>query len=912
MVYNEIRTADYDKNTSPSVEVSASVNNNGRVIQQQLFNHRQLFNWERSDKVWGEVSAAPTTVQRLIGKDIVTSDMRTGRISPSSHEAAMLEDGHGWFSQLSEAVGSGGIVDSLDCADHDVWEEQFKEHKDSLPFGPMAVGMDHLFVGGEHVYGLPEHALGADLLKPHKHLPDEPYRLYNLDTFAYEVHSPMALYGSVPFVLAQHEGGRASGLLWANPSETWVTVDKVEEGAVSWWASETGVLEAYVCMGPTEQAAMQQLHALTGYGAMSPMFAFGKHQCRWNYNDEDDVREVDSMFDQTDIPYDVIWLDIEHTDNKKYFSWHPQKFPSPNKMIDNIASKRRRMVTIVDPHLKDDPRYTVFNECKAHGHLVKQADGADFSGWCWPGKSGYGDFSDANVRAWWATKFAFNSYKHSTNRLLIWNDMNEPSVFNGPELTMPKDNLHKGSIEHREMHNLYGMYYHRATFEGLLGRSNPKLRPFVLSRSFFASSQRYGFVWTGDNTADWSHLSISVPMILSAAMAGISLIGADVGGFFGDPSDELLVRWHQLGIWYPFYRSHAHLEAPRREPWVRGSPVVDLIGRAVAVRYSLLPLWYTLAAEYSMFGLPMIRPISWPHADTLPAQCTAKPQDADVVETWEGRLEDSAMFVGDYFYVVAVDRAGSEQDAAWGMLDVHVHLPKGPDIWYDFASGACYRAGMDVAYSTDIQSIPVFVRGGSIVTTKERQRRSSDAMFLDPFTVHIYPSSSGAACGSLYVDDTLSYDYLTGKFVYTTFCYKHGKLLSSPVRAAHKPAHQEQTNMQGWAKEGHHNGLIGGPANNVDRIVVWGLMSAPTTVYRVSKNDKSKLQLSFTVTDLLAAARTELPIVSSKTPAATPYFYEDLVTYRIDVKKPDIAVGDYDWEILFDFTEISLGSQEAS
>ncbi len=132
--------------------------------------------------------------------------------------------------------------------------------------------------------------------------------------------------------------------------------------------------------------------------------------------------------------------------------------------------------------------------------------------------------------------------------------MNEPSVFNGPEVTMPKDLLHLGGVEHRHLHNLYGHLYVMATHAGHLQRSGGRERPFILTRSAFAGTQRYAALWTGDNTADWGHLEASVPMCLSLAMAGISFCGADVGGFFGNPDGELFVRWYQAAIFQPFFR----------------------------------------------------------------------------------------------------------------------------------------------------------------------------------------------------------------------------------------------------------------------------------------------------------------------------------------------------------------------
>lgn len=197
--------------------------------------------------------------------------------------------------------------------------------------------------------------------------------------------------------------------------------------------------------------------------------------------------------------------------------------------------------------------------------------------------------------------------------------MNEPSVFNSPEITMPRDNVHFGGIEHRDVHNLYGMYQQMSTFKGLQERSQGRKRPFLLSRSFYAGSQRFGAIWTGDNKADWSHLEASAPMLMSLGVVGYHFAGADVGGFFGNPSTELLVRWYQAGAMQPFFRAHAHIETQRREPWLFGEIVTAQIRRVLRLRYSLLPLWYTAMEESSRTGVPPMRPmfLEFPNDENL-------------------------------------------------------------------------------------------------------------------------------------------------------------------------------------------------------------------------------------------------------------------------------------------------------
>jgi alpha 1,3-glucosidase len=193
-------------------------------------------------------------------------------------------------------------------------------------------------------------------------------------------------------------------------------------------------VDAFFFMGPGPKDVVKQYTSVTGMPAMPQLFATAYHQCRWNYRDEEDVEHVDSKFDEHNIPYDVLWLDIEHADGKRYFTWDRTLFPHPEEMQGKLAAKGRHMVTIVDPHIKRDDSYHVHKEATQKGYYVKDASGSDFDGWCWPGSSSYPDILSPEIRSWWADRFSFENYVGSTPSLYIWNDMNEPSVFNGPEV----------------------------------------------------------------------------------------------------------------------------------------------------------------------------------------------------------------------------------------------------------------------------------------------------------------------------------------------------------------------------------------------------------------------------------------------------------------------------------------------
>lgn len=776
----------------------------------------------------------------------------------------------------SGADADGAILDAAahphDLDTKGLWEEDFGGHTDKKPRGPASMGMDVSFEGDvPNLFGLPEHATKAALP-----FYDEPYRFYNLDVFEYEVDEPMALYGTIPFLWAIHRGAGgaphiASGFLWINPSETFVKLERLGgghgQGVQTWWTSESGLMDLAIFVGPTPALVSGQFHALTGHAPLPPQWALGKHQCRWNYMNEKDVATVDSSYDKHDIPYDVVWLDIEHTDGKAYFTWNSANFPTPEKMTDSLSAKRRKLVNVVDPHIKKSDTFHVYKEVRDQGLFIKKVDWkmmddpsdvkpadwieekkiadptaltapegwneeedgkfevpqidnpaykgewtarqitdptspmSDFEGWCWPGTSGYPDFSDPKMRQYWGSQFALDKYKGTNADTYIWNDMNEPSVFNGPEVTMPRDAIHPhGNVEHRDLHNMYGYYVHRATFEGLQARS-PGDRPFVLTRSFFIGSHKYCAIWTGDNYAKWEHLGISIAMVGALALGGQSLVGADIGGFFKHPDAEMATRWYQLAvIAYPFLRNHAHLETPRREPYTYDETTMLRVKASIQLRYKMLPLWYTLFEEYHRLGAPVVRPLFWDFLED--------PQTHSDHEAVENEL-----MLGDAVLVHGIARPIHEAK------HTTVYLPTGSHGgWYDLFTGDFYKPGAHQVELT-LESIPTYYRAGAIVPLKSRIRRSSECMKQDPLTLAVYLTPSGEAKGRVYIDDYRTHAYKDGAFLDVEFAYSGGQLKATNVKGS----------------------VPAGIAAEVEKVEIFGLSQAAGETVLEVKGTKHKL-----------------------------------------------------------------------
>ncbi|CAG9331965.1 unnamed protein product [Blepharisma stoltei] len=654
----------------------------------------------------------------------------------------------------------------------DLWSETFIDFVDNKKRGPSSVAMDFAFVDATDVYGLPEH---ADHISLKDTVDDEPYRIYNIDYTEHAVDTRQSLYGNIPFMLSRSSKKIAGGVFWFNPSETYVDISTSNKEKLTHWISESGVIDFFLIVSETPMNVVETYTMLTGPPQLPPQFALGYHQCRWNYISQEDLLDVSSGFETNNLPMDVIWLDIEYTPERQYFMWDHNTFPDPIGMQNTLDTQNRKLVTIIDPHIKRSDKYSVHCEAEDLDLYVKNEDGEDFVGLCWPGRSSWLDFTKKDAQEYWAEHYSLERFPGSTNNTYIWNDMNEPSVFTGPEGTMPKTSLH-GDVEHRDVHNLYGLLMMMSTHRGLLERSGNTERPFVLTRSFFAGVQKYGAIWTGDNTAKWEYLEYSIPMCLSVALGGVSMCGADIGGFFGDPEPELLVRWYQLAAFLPFFRGHSSIESKRREPWLSGEPYLSQIRQSLRLRYAMLPYWYTLFFQYHRNGTPVIRPMFLEF-----------PMDKKTAKI------DNQFLLGPSIMVAAVIQAGQEK--------VEIYLPEGK--WYDYHTYSQVDYG-EIYYEVQENWVPAFLRGGHIVPRQDRERNSSVLKYLDPFTLIVALDENEEAAGNLYIDDTKTHNYQSGEFLYAEMKFKDQKLKYEVANAMELENQIEKIVIVGMQKTPQH------------------------------------------------------------------------------------------------------------
>jgi alpha-glucosidase len=615
----------------------------------------------------------------------------------------------------------------------------------------------------EHVYGLGEKTGPLD--KRGNKLGGVAYAMWNSDTYAYgDATDP--LYASVPFFLVLRKG-RAHGVFLDNPYRTSFDVGKEDPGLLSFGATG-GELDYYLVDGPSPKAVLERYAALTGRMPLPPLWALGYHQCRYSYFPESRLRFVARNFRERRIPADVLWLDIHFQDGYRPFTWDPERFPAPARLVGDLAAEGFRTVVIVDPHPKKEPGARVWDEGVAAGHFVKRPDGSLFEAPVWPsqapkdpGPSVFPDFARTATRRWWG---GLHEGFAALGVAGIWNDMNEPAVFDSATGTFPLDVRHDAdgrATDHREVHNVYGMLMSQATYEGLLAL-RPSARPFVLTRATFASGQRWAAVWPGDNVSTWAHLRGSVPLLLGLSLSGFPFVGTDVGGFVGGATPDLYTRWLQSAVFAPFFRTHTAYGNPEQDPWSYGTRHEAANRRAIELRYELLPQVYTVMEEASRTGIPAMRPLFLEYPDDP--------------RTWS--RDDSFLFGRDLL-VAPVLRDGAERRG--------VYLPEG--AWHELEGGRRHAGGRDVVVPVTLDSLPVFVREGGflfrqpvIQHTGERHGKT--------LTVQHWPAGAPST-GELYEDEGDGFEYREGAFLRRTFVSRpsrEGLLVEIGSAGTYRPA----------------------------------------------------------------------------------------------------------------------------
>ncbi len=543
---------------------------------------------------------------------------------------------------------------------------------------------------------------------------------------SYDDHSK-SLYQAHPWVLAVRPDGSAFGVL---ADTTYRLEIDLRTGIRLRCAHAFPVI---VIDGRSPQEVAQRLAMLTGRIDLPPRWSLGYHQCRFSYHPDARVRELAGEFRAREIPCDVIWIDIHYMDQYKIFTFDPDGFPDPKETNDYLHTLGFKSVWILDPAVKAEPGYSVYDEGVAGRHFLCDPEGHEHHEWTWTGDAAFPDFTRPETRAWW---------KRLTAEFLergmdgVWVDLNEPSPILPMGAELPEDLRHRGGGEiepgsHAQYHNIYGMLMAKATNEAMR-EARPSRRTFVLSRSSYLGGQRDAATWTGDNVASWRHLGWSVPMVLNLGLSAQPFSGPDIGGFTGTPSPELFAHWIGVGAFLPFCRAHNSLTGDQ-EPWSFGTEVEEISKVALARRYRLLHYLYTLFREAAVTGLPVARPLFY-----------ADPADLSL------RAEQHAFLLGSDVMVQPQLLEGKTRC-----------FPEPKGRWRSFS-----LADEDPAHERAHPTLRL--RPGAILPLGAGGQTVEEAI-SGPLTLVISLDQTGRAAGRLYEDAGDGFDYLQGDFLDTAY-----------------------------------------------------------------------------------------------------------------------------------------------
>jgi alpha-glucosidase len=606
---------------------------------------------------------------------------------------------------------------------------------------------------------------------------------WNTDEFGWQESSD-PLYKTIPFFIGLRNGS-AYGLFFDNTYRSVFDFGKESADYFSFGA-EGGELNYYFIAGPEPKKIIEDYTAMTGRTPLPPLWTLGYQQSRYSYYPESRAREIVKTLREKKIPADAIYFDIDYQRGNAPFTINREYFPTFEKMISDFRAQGMHSILITDLHIKKDPNgYVPYDSGMKNDVFVKNPDGSVYVGIVWPGESVFPDFTLTRVRDWWG-----GLYKDFVGMGVagFWNDMDEPSLFERADKTMPLDTRHRlddgTSVNHRAIHNVFGMQNVRATYEGLR-KLQPDERPFVLTRAAYSGAQRYAATWTGDNSSTWNHLKMSTPMLLSMGISGYPLVGDDIGGFAGSPTADLLTRWFEVGALNPIYRDHTAKGTADQEPWVHGPEHEAIRRKYIDLRYELMPYLYTGIEEMSRTGLPFMRPVFLEY-----------PQASD----FYGDNRDF-LFGRDFFVApVTTDMVDAEE----------ISLP--PGEWYDFWANTKLSSKEKFTLQPRLDEMPLYVRAGAIVPMQPVVQ-STEEKPDGPLQLRVYlpnSASSGDCRGTLYQDDGHTFAYQKGEILRVNYSCQVSSGAVTVTSTTEKSAYQP------WWKSA--------------RVTVYGAAAAPKDV----------------------------------------------------------------------------------
>jgi len=573
-----------------------------------------------------------------------------------------------------------------------------------------------------------------------------------------EVGSGESNYGELllPFVTSSTGWGVYVSNSWHNA----VLDLGLRDRDVLAYDSPGGEADIYL-FGPGDPASiLAEYVRLTGHQPLPPTWALGFLQSRFGYESFDHVHRTLDRFEQEQLPVHGVIFDVQWLEDHVNLRWNPVHFPDPAANLARIAERGVRAMVITEPGTKGGA--SNHQPGVERDAFATDRDGAEFDSRQWyatRGIDGYREIEPSSGALLNVFREDSADWWYDQHVPLLeqgidawWLDLNEPEdvaldvQFTNVDWPAPRDVL-----AGEQARNLFAIAQQRLFTRR--DRSTTTRRPFLLTRSGSAGSQRYGAApWTGDVGATWNDLRVQPRLTLLAGMCGISLHGSDIGGFNGDPGAELFVRWMQLGAVSPIFRAHGCMLD--REPWSQGPEALEAVRASLVLRAQLLPTIASWARHALRAGQPLARPMLLGPLGTEPGSDQAR----SYAEDRRFAACDDQYFLGELLVAPVLEQGATTR---------RVELPAGD--WVDLWSGARHAGGGAIDVPVELGTLPIFVPQATALVVDPApladRRRSWPPSELEAWS---WADDDGAAEATLYLDDGITRMHEQG-----AYCLQH-------------------------------------------------------------------------------------------------------------------------------------------
>lgn len=565
------------------------------------------------------------------------------------------------------------------------------------------------------------------------------FPLYNKAHYGYTTESKQMYFG-----LSAVMSSKKYVLIFDNSASGYMDLGATKSDEMRFEAMG-GRTSYIVVAGDTYPQLIEHYVTVTGKQPLPPRWALGSFASRFGYRSEQEVRDTVKLYQESGFGLDAIVLDLYWfgADIKGHMgnlSWDIKAFPTPLKMISDLRHDGVKTILITEPFILSSSKK--WQDAVSNNALALNSEGKPYQFDFYFGNTGLVDVFDQDAQDWFNLTYT-ELFKQGVAGW--WGDLGEPEVH-------PSDMLHNlnGIVATGdEVHNAYGHKWAEQVYQNQLLLA-PNARPFIMMRSGFVGSQRYGMIpWTGDVSRSWDGLKPQVELSLQMGLFGLAYTHSDLGGFAGgeifDP--QMYIRWLQYGVFQPVFRPHAQDNIAPEPVYHRGK-TKEILRSYVELRYAMLPYNYSLAYENSLTGMPLMRPMFFEDES-----------DLSLID------EKDQYFWGDALLVKPITSAN--------MQEVSVKLPKGS--WFNFWSDERYEGGQTITVTTDIKLLPVFARGGSIIPMTIPVL-STDDYSTESLDLHYYADQSVPhSSGVMYNDDGKNRHAIRdGAFETLTFSAKRG------------------------------------------------------------------------------------------------------------------------------------------